>query len=829
MRRFQLPNLLLLACGLVFFHAAQAQQCAPGEYCPPGRTGGARNAPGSLPNYGAPVQQERAQPIVTPTITNRPATTTVTPGREPARSGFAPTTGPSQTGAPLPFDELNEFQEFIAASTGRILPLFGHALFLDVPSTFAPVENIPVTPEYLIGPGDELYVRAWGQIDIDYRTTVDRNGTIAIPRVGSINVAGIRYQDLNAYVKSAVARVYRNFELTVNMGQLRSIQIFVVGQARRPGGYTVSSLSTLVNAVFSAGGPSSRGSMRNIQLKRGNRVVTELDLYDLLVYGDKSKDAPLLPGDVIYFTPIGPLAAVTGSVNTPAIYELKGATTLERLVEWSGGLATTAQTRTATIERIDERRTRVVDKFSLDKAALARAVKDGDLVTVLQVPPRFENAVTLRGNVALPLRHPYSEGMRIRDLIPDKEALITYDYYRRQNRAVQTEFTQERFRSGSEAASGTLERRTGREDADDRSDRRTGRETASTEDRGERRTGRENAEDRTDRRTGRRLSPEKIFAEINWDYAVVERLNLSDYSTSLIPFNLGKAILDSDPEQNIALKPGDIVTIFSKDDISVPLARQTKLVRLEGEFNFAGIYQAQPGETIRQLVARVGGLSPGAYLFGTEFTRESVRAQQQRSYEETLNRIERDMQSQSAERARSAVAPEDAESLKVTVASQQATIARLRSLKATGRIVLELPEDAKLADLPDLAIEDGDRVFVPSRPAMVSVFGSVFTEGSFLHRPGRSASDYLALAGGTTIRANTSQIFVLRADGSALGQSGSFFASSDARSARIMPGDTIVVPEDYERQTWTKTLKDWGQILYQFGLGAAAITVLKNY
>jgi len=603
--------------------------------------------PGGLGGYSAPGSQGTPIPMQVPTIpviTNLPAPTAPAgqrPGQAPALLVPAQPFAAPPAAEQRP-EEKNEFQDFIAASTGRPLPIFGQSLFRDVPSTFAPVENIPVTPDYVIGPGDELYIRAWGQIDVDYRTTVDRSGTISIPRVGVINVGGIKYQDIGAYIKNAVARVFRGFELTVTMGQLRSVQIFVVGQARRPGSYTVSSLSTLVNAVFAAGGPSNRGSMRSIQLKRGAKTVADLDLYELLVYGDKSKDVPLLPGDVIYFAPIGPLAAVAGSVNAPAIYELKGATTLEKLIEWSGGLATTAQTRTATLERIDARHARVVDKFSLDRTALARPLQDGDLVTVLQVTPRFENAVTLRGNVAVPLRHPYTEGMRVRDLIPEKEALITYDYYRRQNRTIQAEFLEQALRSGEDVAIGTTEKRGAR--------------------------------------VARRVSPEKLYAEINWDYAVIERLNEADFSTSLIPFNLGKAILEGDPAHNLALRPRDVVTIFSREDIAVPVERQTKLVRLEGEFNFSGVYQAQSGETLRQLIARAGGLSPGAYLFGTEFTRESVRVQQQKSYQDTLNRIERDLQAQAAERARSTLTPEEAETLKVAVASQQSTIARLRDL-----------------------------------------------------------------------------------------------------------------------------------------------------
>ncbi len=224
-----------------------------------------------------------------PAVPQKPAVTT--------QPGLAP-----QPQVPTEFQR-TEFQEFVAQSVGRYLPLFGFNLFEGVPTTFAPVDSVPVTPDYVVGPGDEILIRAWGQVDIDYRAVVDRNGMINIPRVGNVTVAGIRYQDLSGYLRNAIGRIFRNFQLNVTLGQLRSIQVFIVGQAKRPGSYTVSSLSTLVNALFASGGPSPRGSMRRIQLKRGDKTITEFDLYDLLLKGDKSKDVQLLPGDVIYIPP----------------------------------------------------------------------------------------------------------------------------------------------------------------------------------------------------------------------------------------------------------------------------------------------------------------------------------------------------------------------------------------------------------------------------------------------------------------------------------------------------------------------------------------------
>ena len=707
--------------------------------------------------------------VASPTIVNGPAAPQApgAPHTPPAPTGPAvspPAASPAEAAL-----ELNDFQQLVLETTGRRLPLFGYALFQEPPSTFAPVENIPVTPDYVIGPGDELVIRAWGQIDVDYRAVVDRNGTINIPQVGVVPVAGLRYQDLTAHLRTALSRNFRNFQLMVTLGQLRSVRVFVVGHARRPGAYTLSSLSTLVNAVFAVGGPSAHGSMRAIQLKRGSQVVTQLDLYDLLLRGDKSRDAPLLAGDVVYFPPVGSLAAVSGAVKNPAVYELKGAAPLSLLLEYAGGLTTTAQTRLATIERIDNRATRLVDNFSLDGQALARPVKDGDLVSVLRISPKIDNAVTLRGKVAMPLRHAYQPGMRVKDLVPDREALVTPDYYLRKNLAVRADSV----RQGELAA-----------------------------------------------------NVRALADEINWDYAVIERQDEATLSTTLIPFNLGKAVLEADAAHNLPLKAGDVVTVFSKTDVAAPAERRPVVVRLEGEFNNAGVYQARPGETLRRLVARIGGVTEKAYLFGAELNRESTRRLQEERLQQALNQLEQDVQRAAFTRAQNVVAPEDAAALRQETEAQRALVARLRTLKPTGRIVLKLPPEATVADLPDLALEDGDRFLVPRAASMVSVFGTVFNESSFLYQPDRTVSDYLAEAGGPRKEADRDSIYVIRADGSVISRTQSGFLVGSLNGHRVMPGDTIVVPEDFQRTTWTKDLKDWTQIFYQFGLGAAALKVI---
>ncbi len=748
--------------------------------------------------------------------------------------------------------ERNEFQQFVMQSTGRDLPIFGANLFRTVPSTFAPVENIPVMPDYVIGPGDEIQIRAWGQIDVDFNAVVDRDGTISVPKVGVINVAGIKANDLPAYLKTVFRRTFRNFELTATLGKLRSIQIFVVGQAKRPGTYTVSSLSTLVTALFAAGGPSSKGSMRSIQLKRANRVVTDFDLYDLILSGDKSKDAPLLPGDVIYIAPVGQLVAVTGSVNVPAVYELKQNTVLFDLIRWAGGLATTAAGQKATVERIEDHKARTVEEFALDMSGLSRAIRDGDLVTVYSLVPRFDNVVTLRGDVAQPGRFPWREGLRVRDLIPDREALLSRDYWLKRNQVVGLDdnvsaILRQQAATGTRLTVEDLNQRRKREGELDATVgdtiRRTQTESEAAKFLDPSQTS--SAVQISRLRETSKDDPAKVEAakadalrlvnqikpsqrEVNWDYAVVERLNRDDLTTSLIPFNLGKAVIDGDPEHNVLLQPGDIVTVFSKEDIRVPISKQTQYIRLEGEFNSSGVHQIMPGETLRQLVARVGGLSPNAYLFGAQFTRESTRLLQEKTLEEALNRLERDIQRFNSLRAQNVTSPEDAASLKQQVENQQSLLARLRQIRPVGRVVLELPENAQAKDLPDLALEDGDRFLIPPQPSMVSVFGSVYTESSFIYKPDKRVEDYLSQAGGPTKGADEGSIYVLRADGSVKSRRQEGFFTASLERAHLMPGDSIVVPEELDRTTITRALKDISQIFYQFGLGAAAIKVIRQ-
>lgn len=799
-------------------------------------------------------QQSESAPAQTPQLTSgRP--------ESPAQQTMVPL-NPSQRGkVELPIRPQTEFEQIVADTVGRALPLFGQSLFDQPPSTFAPTDHTQVPGDYVVGPGDELQVRIWGQINADLRVVVDRSGQVYIPHVGDIVVAGVRYSELEAHLKSAVLKVYRNFSLTANIGRIRSIQVFVVGQARYPGTYTISSLSTLVNAIFASGGPSPQGSLRDVQAQRDGKTIAHLDLYDLLVKGDKSKDVHLQNGDVLYFPPVGPLVAMAGSVNTPAIYEVRKDSLVADLIEIAGGLSTMADSTKVTVERIGPQQSRSVMEFPLDAQSRALPLHDGDIVRVLSIVPRFNNAVTLRGNVVNPGRYPWKPGMRIRDLIPDAQTLLTRPYW--MGRAAMTDGRSTEYplrfkRPGEDAtwrtdASGQFHSDwLGRDQLNvdgtirDQSSRSLANADLSQRDA----TARELSESVADQSTprdqgqaneansqlGRQASNTEALTrdlhhaspEINWNYAIVQRVNPVDLSTKLLSFDLGKAVLERDEANNLALEPDDIVTIFSQSDVAVPQSLRARYIRLEGEVIRAGVYKVEPGELLRDVIRRAGGVTPQAYIYGTQLTRESARLEQQKSLDELTRSIEVEIRQASAAAATRSN-PEDAQVITARQAAQEALIAQLRSTRATGRVVLNLkPTDNSIDAYPAIAVEDNDRIVIPFLPSTISVTGMVYNPGSFVFNPRNKAGDYLKLAGRGKPNSDMKHAFILHADGTVVARLvvNGVFVGDKFDQLRLHPGDQIVVPNKIQTGNFVRGLRDWTQITSQLALTGAALAVI---
>jgi len=323
------------------------------------------------------------------------------------------------------------FENFLAESqpleVDRQLVQFGYELFAGAPTTFAPATDIPVSSDYIIGPGDEIHVQLYGKTSFSTDLVVNRDGQVSFPELGPISIAGLTFREMKDLMGREVENRMIGVDVSVSMGRLRSIRIFVLGDVFSPGSYTVSGLSTLTNALFASGGVRKIGSLRRVQLKRGGSVVTEMDLYDLLIRGDTSDDARLMPGDVLFVPTIGPLAAVAGEVRRPAIYEMNGPMTVRELIDLAGGLRSTAFTDLIQLERVEDAR-HVTYDLTLDEARDWK-LEGGDLVKVYPIQTGDELAVFLAGNVVRPGKREYFEGMRLLDLLSSPKDLLPETFF----------------------------------------------------------------------------------------------------------------------------------------------------------------------------------------------------------------------------------------------------------------------------------------------------------------------------------------------------------------------------------------------------------------
>jgi protein involved in polysaccharide export with SLBB domain len=630
-RRSSSPAILILGAALSLWCTgfALAQTPAnPGQVNP--------NLPANGADESGPVRLRQAPP---PTIDqDREATDRTDSSRDAASESRG------RGRAPVRLYQPSEFESFVQRLSGELKPIRRVGAELLTPSDEPSASDAGplVPPDYLIKPGDDLQVTLWGSVDADLRARVDRSGRITIPRVGPVQVAGVRYADVNDTVSQRVAKVFRNFQVSVSLARVQAQRVYVTGFVARPGALNVSSLASAVQALLQAGGPSPAGSFRLIEVRRGKERVATIDLYEFLLKGDRSGDRLLQPEDVVHVGAIGTQAALIGSVNRPGVFELKAGETFDDLVRMAGGFSAVADRSRLAVERLDDR-----------------------------------------------------ASVRI--------------------------------------------------------------------------------------------------AQLAWPE-----------SASAQPKN------------------GDVLRAFSAVDVALPVQRQNKRVRIEGEVARPGDYVLPPDSSLADALATAGGMTAAAYPFGTEFTRESVRTTQQQNYERALRDLETDLaRNTSTQRASSA---DEAAAQNARDSANARLLTSLRAIRPNGRVVLQMQPGNR--ELPALTIEDGDRLYIPPRPTSVGVFGSVFNAGSYLHSSGRAIGDYLGLAGGPTRGADASSTFVIRANGSVVSglQSSNWLGrDSNLTGMPAEPGDTVFVPEELNKTTFVQNAKDWTQILYQFGLGIAGI------
>lgn len=724
---------------------------------------------------------------------------------------------------------------------------FGYDLFEGSPSTFAPVTDIPVPADYAVGPGDMLAIQLYGGDTATYKLSVNRDGRVDFPKLGPIAVGGMSFDRARSAIEARVKKELLGTRVSVTMGDLRTIRVYVLGEAQTPGSYSVSGLSTMTNAIFVSGGIKKIGSLRNIQLKRRGQLVSQLDLYDLLLRGDTSADRQLMSGDVIFIPPVGPTASVYGEVRRPAIYEIRQEKSVDQLVELAGGLTPEADPKSGSLEHISaasQRETKNVD-LSAEESRVTQ-IGNGDKLRISPIRPTLENSVTLAGHVFRPNAFQFRNGLRLSDVLPSFDELRPnadrrYIMIRREIPPEQklqvVSADLERALSARGSAADVLLQARDQVVVFDLSNDRTRVMAPLIRDLELQGSIEHPAQvvivDGQVKAPGKYpLEPTMHVSDLIRaggsldDPAYAGEAELTRYQvvdgqqrqTSLVKIDLA-ALRRGDAAADLALQPFDSLVIKQTPDWSKP-----EVIEIVGEVRFPGKYPVLRGETLHSVLERAGGLTDLGYARGTVFTRKVLKEREKEQIELLSNRFQSDLTSLTLQSLAATTGPSNTNTAGTAIAVGQELIEQLRNTKPIGRLVIDI--DSVMKNAPgregDVIVKDGDKIMVPKKTQEITVLGEVQNPTSHVLQAGLSRDDYIAKSGGITAKADKKRIYIVHADGSV--------DSDDRRgwfrrgsSSAIMPGDTVVVPLDAERirplPLWTAVTT----IVYNLAVAAAAI------
>lgn len=722
------------------------------------------------------------------------------------------------------------------------LEQFGYELFAGSPSTFTPVTNVPVPSEYVVGPGDTVVVQLYGKTNATHELAVNRDGIIQFPDVGPLTVMGLNFEELKSFIAETVSHKMIGVNTSISMGALRSIQIFVLGEAFRPGTYTVSSLSTMTNALFVSGGVTKIGSLRNVQLKRNGKLVNILDLYDLLLKGDTSKDTRLQPGDVIFIPPIGKTAGVKGEVRRPAIYELKKESKAGEIIELAGGLLPTAFPAATRIDRINAKGQRtLVDADLTQPGGLSLSLRDGDVIQIFPVLDKVEGVVLVSGHVQRPGAVSWKSGLRVSDVIPTINDLsadpdLNYALIKREVSPGRT----------IKVISINLG------DAITNYDSKSNYELLPRDEllifpRGTD-TRRQMIEPLLDAMKSQAKSgqPARVVAvsgnvRFPGEYPLTENMTTEDLlsaaggmveSAYSVDAEITRSVVDAEQHQKsqriqvvFSKQPsvGNLssrATLLPRDHLyvkKVPGWAEKEYAEIKGEVNFPGRYPIFKGDTIKTLVERAGGLNEYADPSSSIFLRETLRQREQQQIEKYRRKLETDVAKIKVEAAQSKTATSDAEKIGSSLLSE------ITLAQATGRLVMDLKAILQGEPGSDVVLLNGDTLVLPKKPQEVSVIGEVQFPTSQIYKPGMGVFDYIDSSGGFTPKSDEKHIYVISANGQVKPVKNGIFS---VRSANVSAGDTVVVPYDVESMSAMNYWLNVSQILFQLSTTVAALNAV---
>ncbi|NPU94192.1 MAG: ATPase [Gammaproteobacteria bacterium] len=716
------------------------------------------------------------------------------------------------------------------ADTDTQLKPYGYDLFSNNATAFQPNVDIPVPADYVVGPGDTFVVQLYGKENASYSLSVSREGVIQLPEIGPIALAGLKFSEAQGVIERTISEQMIGVKCSVTMGTLRTIRVFVLGEAVQPGSYIVGSLSTMTNALFASGGITPIGSLRSIQLKRQGEIVTTLDLYDLLLNGDTRDDARLLPGDVIFIPPVGTTVGVSGEVRRPALYEVRGEKSAADLIRLAGGFLPTAYPSASRIERISTQGERTVVNIDLARAEGKNlAVKTGDVIRIFSVLDTMENIVTVAGHVKRPGINAWKPGARvstvlgsIRELLPNPDlnaAIIERELPPTGRLKIISFNLGEALTKPGSAADISLQPRDKITVFDLEKDRSKLLEPVIA-----------NLRVQASRENRQKVVSISGNVRFPGSYPLTDNMSAQQLialagGLSENAYNLEGEItrysLDAEQRQQIEyvdlkLASAAQYPLREEDRLSIrrlPDWSPEETIELSGEIRFPGKYTIRRGETLSQILQRAGGLTNEAYPEGAVFTRKDLQVLESQRLQELKRQLESDIAAANIEQQ------DDKE--KVNVQDAQQLLKNIEDVRPLGRMVIDLPLLVSKPEQQDVRILSGDTLHVPRHKQSVTVVGEVQFPTSHLFEAKLDVQDYIERSGGTNLKADKSRVYVVKANGRVFLPQKSGWFSRDMVS--VEPGDTVVVPLDADR---IKSLTLWtsvSQIVYQVALGAAAV------